>query len=63
MNLRLASAVAGAIQLSIYDSSTMVGGGGVNVGYGTEVLEQTYYKSLLLLILCAWTERLGDCQA
>jgi len=41
VNLRLASAVAGAIQLSIYDSNTMDGKGGGNVGYSTEVLEQT----------------------
>ena len=41
MNLRLTSAVAGAIQLSIYDSNTMVGGWGGNVGYSAEVLEQT----------------------
>jgi hypothetical protein len=71
VNLRLTSAVAGTIQLSIYESNTMdgVGGGGGGRGRGLmwAIVQKCWsrrrYKSLLLLVLCAWTARLGDFQA
>jgi hypothetical protein len=60
VNLRLASAVAGAIQLPIYDSNTMeVRRGGGNVGYSTEVLEQTSLQKPLTFdtVPLDWTSR------